>query len=133
MPASAALWVAPVSTRELTKYPSWPTVTAAKAHMAIREADPSPLPRIPQTGRKRSPVARSEGMSTRAWAAMPSVALPPRTAIIVGLHSDTGACSGVPVTRNHVSPAMATTLARAGAHMKAANRLCAVSTCPRSV
>ena len=123
----------PVSTREVTTKASWPTATAAKVQPATLDAEPSPTPRQPHTGRNRKPMRLSGTTSTTAWAATPRVALPATSQIIAGVQSSTPASRGFPSRRKAPSPAMLTMLASAGAHMYAVKWPRALSTWPRRV
>ncbi len=81
-------------------------------------------------------------MSTSACTAIPSVATPARRAIFPALHSPTrlvgsspaeGIAYGPNTTMKTASPAIATRLFAAGAHMKGPNRDRALRIWPRSV
>ena len=77
---------------------------------------------------------RRRGMSSdTAWMTIDRVADPARMATISGVQSAGAAEVGKPARWNQTSPAMATMLARAGAHMYPAKRPWALSTWPRIV
>ena len=123
-----------LSTFVLTIRPNCWTMTAANAQIAMVEAVRSPTPRKWKLGRKVYPARRSGMISTSAWATMPSVALPARTAIIFQVHrSGSATSSGCVPNQNQTRPAIATTFASTGDHMNAPNRPRALRFSPSSV
>src|SRR5664280_2662910 len=96
--------------------PAEDTPSAANVHRATLEAVRRPTPRKPQRGVNRNPDRHSGTMSTRAWAAMPAVALPASTQIIGEVQLLTPAWCGYSA-RKYAIPAIATMLARTGDHM----------------
>ena len=111
---------APAATREMMRNPSWPTSIAANVQNATLPAVPRPTPRNPKVGRYENPMRLSGQMRMSACAATPSVADPPRRAILSGVHVSRvcGEAVFVPKTTMKTSrPMIATMLLSTGAHM----------------